>query len=916
MGHALHNKPSKTSGIIQGLRIVMMCDDTQIDRRIIHEAESLIRQGNEVIVLGRMAEGYELSQYDGLVKIERVEYSSVITPRRLREAVTKEMAQYQAQQNAQQWQHAASVIEQQFSSTFYGPNYGPPRLEQWVLSRGWLIRNMFKALLWPPMRLDALRRYFPQMPVVLQWLIYAPTLLLTPRPLAIRWHFSRLRQHLSRWFPSWYGTQSKRALAMAENKRLAALERQIIRFEDMNLWELSLYDRACFLRPDVVHVHDLPQLRPAYHVGQTLGVPVIYDAHELYPGIITLTPEQQERLRVTENYYIRRVARAITVNPLFAHSQAEAYNIQTPEVILNAIDLPPEFERGIRTRHLREALRLPEAAKTILFQGWVSFHRNIHTLIEAMVEVPTHIHLVILGYGDDMPAMKKLVHDLGLGGRVHFPSPVPQRELLWWVASADAGIVPYQAVDENGLKCSPNKLFEFIAAGVPIIASKLRYIDSVVGKYQFGVVYPMEKPEDYAQAIREMFLSRDGDENRFRKNLLNDAEPYLWPAQEKTLLRIYRDVLAAWKKPAVSESPAEVLPFTTDEKSKTLSSDTPLRVFHGPYNTAGIPTIMARAERALGLDSKAVCFPSGFFQFQPDIVLEPTTNPADILARFRTYADAFDVFVFHFGTSLANDSLADVPLLKQMGKKVIFYFHGCDIRQSKETIRKYEFSACKECWPQRCSRNRDTALDMAMRYADAVWVSTPDLLEFVPGAELFLQPLDIASLPLLNPAPEAFPKMLRILHAPSDAQLKGTKYLQEATDALVREGFQVTLDLVHGVPYHEVLEHARQANLCMDQILQGAYGKFAAEMMASGVPVMGYLREDTLGSYEELPPLIQVRPDTIYAKMKQILQGEIDLRDTAIRSRAFALQHHSAESAAKRANAVYQAVVASERKYG
>ena len=893
-----------TASPVEGLRIVMLCDDTQIDRRIIHEAESLIHHGADVTVVGRKVEDFAYYETDGGVKIERVDHYDPSKARSIHESVPLEVAAYAAWVRSESFERAANQMQKQYAAFYVAPYWGPPWLEQGLLRCSWWFRNLVRMILWPPMRLVAIRRFFPRMPKLLQYAIYLPTLMLTPWPVAIRWHWVRLKARSRQVMPAKLRTRFEAADAKNKAMILAAKEQEISQFGDLNIWELALYYKACMLRPDVIHVHDLPQLRPAYHVGQTLGIPVIYDAHEMYPCIKTLTEEQQERLRVIENYYIRRVQKAITVNPLIAKRQARDYHVPVPEVILNAIDLPPEFVRGERRTHLRDALKLGPNDKIVLFQGWVSFDRSIDKLIVGMASLPANIHLAILGYGEDIEALKKLAVTYGLSARVHFLKTVPQRDILWWVTSADAGIIPYQAVDENHLLCSPNKLFEFIAAVTPIIAGDLPYLRQVVDVNRFGVVRKLEQPEDYALAIRDMFLAKEGDEHRFRQNMLTKAEPYLWPAQEKTLLRLYADVLSSYQKP---KAPVDVV-VTGEAYAANPLFSAPLRVFHGPNNTAGIPSIMARAEREMGLDSKAVCYPSGAFGFKPDIELKHVSSPAEVLARFRKYADAFDVFVFHFGASLANDALTDVPLLKRLGKKVIFYFHGCDIRDRKAVIANYEFSACKACFPPRCNPNRELAIDMAKTYADAIWVSTPDLLEFIPGSELFLQPIDLESFPYVERSEGLSERKRRpqLLHAPSDRQLKGTIYIEDALKEINKDQLLVDLTLLQGLSHKQVKERLARADFAVDQLLIGSYGKFAVELMAAGVPTLCYLRPDLLDKYPEVPPMINTTPLTIGETIVEVMRDPSRLRDVARRSRAYVERHHSAESAARHALSVYK----------
>jgi glycosyltransferase involved in cell wall biosynthesis len=523
---------------IRGPRVLMLCDDLQIDRRIILEAKTLIGRGCDVIVLGRAGPGHPNHAIDGGVKIERIDYSERAAHRQAREAVRNVFAEMRASGSdvRSQAKSAAKRMRLQL------PNFGPPWLERWIARQRRPLRGAARALLWPPYRLDVLRYLAPSLSLPMQFAVYLPSLILTPRPAALRWHWQRVRD---RWMA--------RRRALREQPRFVAGTATPPEIqaapgpEDLNDWELALIERGLFFRPDIVHAHDLPQLRAAWTAGRMLNIPCIYDAHEMYPEIGTLSPEDQRKCREVESRFIRQVDRVITVNPFIAQQQAVTYRIKKPTVILNAAELPPGFAYGTRTDKLRSALGLSSEHKILLFQGWVSLDRSLGELVKAIREVPEEIHLAILGYGEDIVKLLGIAEASHVAGRVHVLKPVPQDELIYWVASADAGIIPYQARDENYRYCSPNKLFEFIAACTPIIANDLPYLRRVVAGEGYGVVAPFDGSDGYARAVRSMFDSARGGPDRFRPALLATGERYLWAQQAPTLLKIYRS-LENWPK--------------------------------------------------------------------------------------------------------------------------------------------------------------------------------------------------------------------------------------------------------------------------------------------------------------------------------------------------------------------------------
>jgi hypothetical protein len=331
-----------------------------------------------------------------------------------------------------------------------------------------------------------------------------------------------------------------------------------------------------------------------------------------------------------------------------------------------------------------------------------------------------------------------------------------------------------------------------------------------------------------------------------------------------------------------------------------------IQSFHGLFNIAGIAGQLAHGERELGFGSKSICFQSGVGQSAADETIKGGLIQVDLLKRCL---GEFDVFNFHFGYSFLGQSLRDLSLLKQSGKRIAMHFHGCDIRDSKRTIKTDTFSACAACWPVACNANRQFARDEAARSANIITVSTPDLLRFVPGSVWLPQAVDTAAiLDMANKhgtLADAGRKTVRIAHAPSSTKLKGTDLLISAVEALKKEGFDLELDLLHNLPHALVIERMSRADIVVDQLLIGAYGVTAVEAMLLGKPTICYIREDAAEHYGTDCPLLNSRPDQI----KQCLVDVIDRRDDwfeiGAKGREYALRTHDRKAVAARLRACY-----------
>jgi hypothetical protein len=331
-----------------------------------------------------------------------------------------------------------------------------------------------------------------------------------------------------------------------------------------------------------------------------------------------------------------------------------------------------------------------------------------------------------------------------------------------------------------------------------------------------------------------------------------------------------------------------------------------MRIVHGPLNVAGMASNLARAQRQLGRDSVSVCLPQGPFGYAPDRVLGQSgaANGASALSFLLTQLPRFDVLHFYYNTSFTGPGLHEISWLQAMGKKVFFTFLGCDVRDSKANLAQHKWSMCSECWPMGCSANRAALLAAATR-ADGVFVTTPDLLEFVPGARLLLLPYDETRIaPVAAPPPRR--PMLRILHAPTDRQKKGTRHIEHAVSALTAAGAAIELEMIEGKSQSELFAAAETADLVIDQIMAGCYGTFAAEMMARGKPVIAAMRPDIAAAMPPHCPVIDANPDTIGAVLAAIVAGRYDLTAIGAASRVYATAHHASLAVAQALETTYR----------
>lgn len=258
------------------------------------------------------------------------------------------------------------------------------------------------------------------------------------------------------------------------------------------------------LPADVYHGMTLSRLGLARDLARRHGGRLVYDAGDIYletTAYVGLHPILRAWLARLERAGARRADRVVTVNDAYAQMLAERLRVRSPLVVMNC---PPATERsGPPDRRFHDRLDLPVDQRVVLYHGGFSRERGIEELIAAIGEVPGAV-LVLMGYGLLEDEIRAAAARPELAGRVLVLPAVPPSELLDWVAAADVVAMPIQPTTLNHRFTTPNKLFEAMTAGVPVVASDLPGMVAIVRETGCGLVCDPSDPADLAAAIREI----------------------------------------------------------------------------------------------------------------------------------------------------------------------------------------------------------------------------------------------------------------------------------------------------------------------------------------------------------------------------------------------------------------------------
>jgi len=253
---------------------------------------------------------------------------------------------------------------------------------------------------------------------------------------------------------------------------------------------------------DVIHCHDLDTLPAGVALRNSIApsAKLIYDAHEFFPFQYPIGAKRQRDWSRMEDSYIRETSLVLTVNETIAGELTRLYGIAKPEVIYNSYGTQSSSTQLTEQTFL-EHFEAQAGGFRVIYQGAFIREKNLENLLKAFRGLTASTQLFLLGTGPAEMQLKTLRKKCGLS-HVFFGPWVPQEDLLHYLAHAHLGIIPYTgSTILNNLYCTPNKLFEFIEAEIPICASDLPELRRIVAGNGIGDVYPMENAEAIACAI-------------------------------------------------------------------------------------------------------------------------------------------------------------------------------------------------------------------------------------------------------------------------------------------------------------------------------------------------------------------------------------------------------------------------------
>jgi glycosyltransferase involved in cell wall biosynthesis len=303
-------------------------------------------------------------------------------------------------------------------------------------------------------------------------------------------------------------------------------------------FNIRLFIFLLYKKYDLLVSDDLDTLLPNYLISILKRLPLVYDSHEYFTGV----PEIQKRPFVRwvwkriEKSVFPRLTHVMTVSDSIALQYEKEYHLR-PLTIRNC---------AIQTANIapfpRQELKIKSDDLLLILQGTgINIDRGGEELIDA-VRLTEKVSLLIIGSGDEYEKLIQKAAKLQLSDRIKFFPKIPWQTLLRYTRSADAGLSLDKNTNLNYRFSLPNKIFDYLSAGIPVIATDLPEIAKILNEFRCGILIAKPDPEEISKAIIKIRDNKDLLEE-LKANAVAASESINWENESTKVEELYRSII-------------------------------------------------------------------------------------------------------------------------------------------------------------------------------------------------------------------------------------------------------------------------------------------------------------------------------------------------------------------------------------
>ena len=297
------------------------------------------------------------------------------------------------------------------------------------------------------------------------------------------------------------------------------------------------------INADIYHANELTALPAAFLAASLRRKKLVFEIYDLqFPVPLTGIGFWRHVGASLYGFLLPRCAGVIVTSAYHGEEVKKRYKVKKMALLRNV----PLYRRVEKSDRLRQRLGLAAHVRIALYQGNIQADRELERLVYAARHLEPNIVIVMMGRGmQGVPEqLQELIAREGVADRVKIIPEVPYAELLDWTASADIGLTLFSPEYSLSIRYTlPNKLFEYLMAGLPVLSMKLEAIAEVLQNYEVGSIIQSLEPSEIALGINSMLAEPEVLE-RMKQNALKIAcERFNWEKERVHLLRFYRELL-------------------------------------------------------------------------------------------------------------------------------------------------------------------------------------------------------------------------------------------------------------------------------------------------------------------------------------------------------------------------------------
>ncbi len=297
-------------------------------------------------------------------------------------------------------------------------------------------------------------------------------------------------------------------------------------------YNIRLFFYLLFSNTHSLFANDLDTLPANYLVSVLRKKLLVYDSHEYYTGVPELEhrPIVKSIWKAIERWIFPGLKIIITVNDSIANLYGKEYGKQL--VVIRNVPIVTVQSAAVNKSVLRSQLGLPLDKKLVILQGsGINVQRGAEEAVISLRYLDD-VNLILLGGGDVLPALNALVIQYQLEDKIIFKPRMPYQDMMQYTAASDLGLTFDKDTNLNYRFSLPNKIFDYIQAGIPVLASRLPEVAKVITTYDIGDFIENHDPEHIAKKIKSV-LGDDTLLARWGKNLHLASKELNWESESK-----------------------------------------------------------------------------------------------------------------------------------------------------------------------------------------------------------------------------------------------------------------------------------------------------------------------------------------------------------------------------------------------